>query len=1015
MASSYLMPNVIKNDFKCIVVRRKLGTVNGSPVDVIDFDTLYDTNVSNAECFIDETGDIGIGLYTRDNPPSWEEFTTYGCTCAVIQDQVNKSETGTMVTMGNQAQGAADGGSTNYYIDAYENSALNLPKYSNLGIEVLDDGYMYAYDVWVTPFKLYTFGLWYDHFIHFKWYGNDNLITPDISDGTLLADPTINVTDTRVYLDSISFDNYEALHQIDYILDAVKRPNLYIVPARMDDQIALNINWWYNQNHQQDSGRLYNAPFACSNTYTDRTTIDGGSYDSDVLWEGIMSKYYGQEGDLVSGDIPEKVFETIKVLIRERTYLQSTHCNNSDTPYLQIKETFYDTQNVIDDNWVKDFKGTIKAPFTTFENAFNEHSVDMPLGQMNTPVTEFPENYISSTYNSVYNPEDNQGNYVGSYLSHIPTAHQNSYVAGFGKAFTQATAPERNYVLDTDFTLRYYANCEAYPQMFEIQFKDDGLVHLYDVFFEEPNNNNRPTNQVTFAITYNTNFLTEHNNDFDNYSGYTPYRIMRRSYYYDDGIDDDDYRLSYGRCFVGSSGLGYRDSDFSFGKALPNVEKSDGAYTTSTICRGLHDPNGQDPPIVYTYVMETPYKINGTDQYRRELAFYYPPNDFYPYGHTGTGGQLTQSTITINLQPYNPQVIENPMNKNDNGKVESPNEDENQGEGSDSSNPDDKGSHDNTVVDTPSVPPKKTNVLSSGLLSMYVIDNNNLSRLGGDLFSDNIFQQIQVGVSKPLDCVLRIAESRITPPKESSDRAVKLGSANISARGFRVTKDIKIVDCGSTYVQRRNGDYTDCQEKCQIYLPFIGYRNLDGNFIQNKRVYLVYKFNFLNGKCIANIYVQNPNAKKANERGKALYQTYHGDFMTTFPLGTMSNTGMLSMLMSAGLGAISHNMYSTWGAIRSLPNALVPQAEHTGEFGANNATLINELTPCIHRWKINHTWGEKSGDITGEVSYKRIKISNAKKGYIKCKNFELSTIPNSITKDESEKIKELLNNGVWKV
>ena len=605
--TSYIIPSVIKNDFKCIVVRRQISNASSSPIDVIDFDTLYDNNVATAPSFIDETGDMGIALYTRNNPPTWEDFTNYGCTCAVIQDPVNGSETGTYVTMGNQAQGALDGGSTNYYIDANENSALNLPKYSNLGITPLNDGYIYAYDVWLTPFKLYTFGLWCNSdgsYVHFKWYGNDNLITPNISDGSLISNPTINVTDNEVYLDSISFDNVEALHTVEYLLMPVKATDFFIVPARMDDQIALNINWWYN-NNQQQSSHNYDAPFACSNTYTDRTYLSNGSYDDDVLWDGIMSKYYGQEGDLVSGDIPEKVFETIKVLIRERTYLQSTHCDYSDTPSLMIKDQFYDTENVVDDYWVSDFKGTIKAAFAGFTNAFEQNSVEMPLGQMNMPVSEFPENYIGSTYQSIYNPQDSNGNDVGSYLSHEPTNTQNINIAGFGKCFTGATALQQNYPLDTEFSTRYLANCEAYPQMFEIEFKDDGLVHLYDVFFEEPNNTTRPTNCVSFAITYNSNFLTESTNNFSQFRQYTPYRITKRSYYDSNGIHDDYYDLYRGRCFVGSdSDLGYRSNGFVFGQALPNTYASDTEYTTDPICRGLHDPNGQDPPIVYTYVME---------------------------------------------------------------------------------------------------------------------------------------------------------------------------------------------------------------------------------------------------------------------------------------------------------------------------------------------------------------------------------------------------------------------------
>ena len=591
--------NIIKNDFKMLVVRRKLSTIP-SDITTYNFDNDYDSNVATAECYIDYTGDLGVGLFTRNNPPIWDDFLAYGENVSVCEDLVGSTQTGYDYSCGEESQGSISGvGHTKWFFDCRENSVMNLPTYDN-SINIINDGYVYGYDVWLTPFKPYTFAIFIkDDRINFKWYGNDNLIQPEFSNGGLLYEPTLNHGDEYSQLSPINVTyntGFSNLIEQTTHFNAPTINTFHILPCEVDSQIGINVNWFLEND---DTNNTMGFSLACSNSYTDTTTIEGGTAENDVLWEGILNKYYGGEGDVVDGDTEESPFETTKVLIRERTYLQSTHCYSSNTPSLQIMDFFYDTQNVVDDNWVKDFQGTVKAPFTTFENAFNEHSVDMTYGQINTPVSDFPENFIGTTYNTVYNPKRNNED-VGSYLSTTPLGRVSRPIEGFKKAFGPPTKTGLGYVNDSEFSTRYHANTDHFREMLELKFKDDGLVHLYDVFFEEPENTTRPTNCVSFAITYNTNFLTERNNNFDSYYNYTPYRISKLNLSESTPIESNYYNLNYGRAFVGHSDeYGYRSNSWTSGYALPLNNVWDGEYTTEPICRGLHDTNGEDPPLVY--------------------------------------------------------------------------------------------------------------------------------------------------------------------------------------------------------------------------------------------------------------------------------------------------------------------------------------------------------------------------------------------------------------------------------
>lgn len=51
-----------------------------------------------------------------------------------------------------------------------------------------------------------------------------------------------------------------------------------------------------------------------------------------------------------------------------------------------------------------------------------------------------------------------------------------------------------------------------------------------------------------------------------------------------------------------------------------------------------------------------------------------------------------------------------------------------------------------------------------------------------------------------------------------------------------------------------NGDSTDFNSKCELFLPFIGFVDLESNKVIGRRLKVVYKINIINGDCVATIY-----------------------------------------------------------------------------------------------------------------------------------------------------------------
>lgn len=1038
------------SDFKVLTVARKLSQI--TDLDSYNFDSDFETNSENAECMIVGSGELGTGLFTRNAPPTWQDFEQYATICQVIEDPIKSSISGDYCfCSGNQAQNA---GQTNYYFDCQQMAVTNLPQFDYSRIHAPNDNYVWAFDVWLTPFKPYTFALFqWGSATYFQWYGGGKLIQPSFVDGGSLPgdEPILSGDDTFIRIRETGVRYYSGVFPQQVSWNTVYPSNIKIVPAVMDNKIALNINWFMTTNN---TNMVMGHNLACSNTYRDDTTISGGTLQDDILYEGILKKYYG-ENEGVEGEEEQPVFERTKVLIRERTYLQSTHLVGVGDPILTWANNgaVDTTQGKLSDNFVSDFNGTIIAPCEAndlnnngdldyFKQAFKDHSCDFPLGQMSVPYPDFPNNYIHSYYYTVYNPQDSNINTVGTYLKSTYTSQTSSGESRYLRALTyQPSFSNNTTALDDEYNTQYYANYDGCKnnEAMEIKWHDDGLLHIFDIWIDEPSyemginssrNYDYPTNQITFAITYNNRYLLDTQGGVDNQNAYSPYWFWQRINTYQTGNNGQNFWYPYyyyfkdfGFATIKGGSNGFYDTPYRWLSTFPFTGNRTHIYNIN-----------EAPPVIYCFACETPYSENNNTVYRNNLMIMTNAEQFADVTYAGNQKQYLYA---ISLPPYydndNNRNVADPMQKGDNGHIPRPNPDENAGAGCDDKSPESIGTNRTHVEPAKILPPITTNIFASGLLSLYSIDNANLTKLGGDLFSNNIFEQIEHGVQKPIDCILRVAESRISPIVESTPRAIKLGSATLSAFGNRATKTYRTINCGEVLIKRINGDYTDNDEKIMVYLPYIGFKQLDGNMLQNTKVKLEYIFNFLNGNCIANI-LWTPvegNPVYENAKGKWAYLTsFTGEFITTFPIGTSSNTGLLSTLMSAGLGVMTHNAYYARAAIRSAPNSFYPTFEHTGEFGANCSNMINILQPYIYKFSLRHTFPHNSigntkkentsGKINGLFTSKYVTISEdiytnngIINGFIQCDNFELKNTPTSITADECEILKNLFNEGVW--
>lgn len=197
------------------------------------------------------------------------------------------------------------------------------------------------------------------------------------------------------------------------------------------------------------------------------------------------------------------------------------------------------------------------------------------------------------------------------------------------------------------------------------------------------------------------------------------------------------------------------------------------------------------------------------------------------------------------------------------------------------------------VPDIPDIPDPTGS--ANALYTVHTITQGNLNLLGNYLWSSDFISLIEHMFSEPINAVLGLQELHyggVIPT--SSSESIKLGSitATTSAgtvTGNRVSNRYMSFSCGTLSVPEYYGnaiDYTG-YTTATLYLPYIGYQNIDINQIMGGNVKIDYGIDVYTGSCVARVFVTKNGSK--NE----LYNFY-GQCGCQLPVTSGDYTGLIT-------------------------------------------------------------------------------------------------------------------------
>ena len=315
---------------------------------------------------------------------------------------------------------------------------------------------------------------------------------------------------------------------------------------------------------------------------------------------------------------------------------------------------------------------------------------------------------------------------------------------------------------------------------------------------------------------------------------------------------------------------------------------------------------------------------------------------------------------------------------------------------------DDKGYNDNKDKDDDD---DDTAVLSSGigvLTSTFHMTKERLVQLGQFLWGSSIFDEFSLINNNPIENI--ISCKAIPYAISGTTQEITLGNVKTGVNGEKISQNFSKQTIGSVAIAEHYKNFLDYAPYTNviIYLPYIGFKELDTSLIMGKTLRIEYTLDVITGGCLAQIYV-----------GKIRLYEFTGNIGVDISITASNRAQVESAYINSGVGVVSSAMSgNVTGAVNSIIGAATSQYHYSGTGNPSPSCVASTNRTCyvvIDRPQyqplnaFNHT--------RGRMCCLSKTIGNLK-GFTVCDgNIDISGI--SATDEEKDEIVNILSTGFF--
>ena len=288
------------------------------------------------------------------------------------------------------------------------------------------------------------------------------------------------------------------------------------------------------------------------------------------------------------------------------------------------------------------------------------------------------------------------------------------------------------------------------------------------------------------------------------------------------------------------------------------------------------------------------------------------------------------------------------------------------------------------------------------LTSTFKMTKERLVQLGQFLWGSNIFDKFSLVNNNPIENIISCKSIPINT--DGANQEIVLGNVATGVNGEKISNNFAKQTIGSISITEHYHNFLDYAPYTNVilYLPYIGFKELDTTLVMNKTLKVIYTVDAITGGCLAQVYVNNVR----------LYE-FTGNVGIDIPITASNRAQVEAGYIQAGVGATASALGGNIGsAVTSLLNSATSQYHYSSTGNPSPMCVASTNRTCYvildrpnyqNLKAFNHTRGRKC--------YLSKTISTLK-GFTICdSNIDLSGI--NATDTEKEEIVNILSTGFF--
>ena len=242
------------------------------------------------------------------------------------------------------------------------------------------------------------------------------------------------------------------------------------------------------------------------------------------------------------------------------------------------------------------------------------------------------------------------------------------------------------------------------------------------------------------------------------------------------------------------------------------------------------------------------------------------------------------------------------------------------------------------------------NIISGTGITLSSPTSDEIKQLNKFLWSKSFYDNILKIQQDPLQAVLGLYITDCPIPTSGRNEIV-CGNVDTGISANAILQSFMVVDCGEITVEEEYGSYLDYSpfKQAQLYLPHIGFVDIDNDIIQNNTIHVKYHVSLIDGQALCYVSIRQNRYPSFNE----VYKTYPCSVYSQVPMSAYDVTAkMQSFINTVTSSVLSFASSGSAGALTSAVGGAVSTAmtknkvEKSGAL-TDMAGLMGMKRPCL--------------------------------------------------------------------